>query len=619
MFRTYKHTANLALCLMTLCVAIAVVTGCNRVEQPRPAAQPVPEDDNNPVVAAQAFPAQIDEQWYLVRPDGTTVGGTPLNGEPTWLFNNTFAVNNSTSFFDPEYYVYNADKPLKPLNTEPFTDITDFRTGFAYATRPGRGILVVNQHGAVVKALPENIVFVRTDCLKSVIYYTTDNKIGLLHPNGDPLIELDIDNGSRQIQFISSLIDNRIVVVYISGNVIDLEIYDSAGKHITTVKDVDHNNFIINYSDGWLGINPAEGNSYFIDTDGNKALDIPAGYYAIQRHGDLVWIGREGSRTFALVDIKSGNFVANNLTFCHLFNTPAGVNYLTSTGSGTQLEVRDHNGETLHLLKGLNNKNISGIQWIGDILLYQKDDQIKMLNPLSDKEVKCPDLTHGEPLIFGEIYSSLMLSFRINELVGRISASGVELDGFMYNGDTTPQQVLETEDTDEWRLLTWYTQYDTNGKRDFKINRITDSNLDYTAVFTANPVSRTTETVTKFNGFFNYTTEDNTYSWNPTCHLKALFKFVNTQGRNREEVVEVIKNDLKERGFVGYYDNPHALSNGSTHVYFIATGEKPVYEYATGYTNEDYKTYGFVIIISFSKLDYDKIINTDFSNYNYMN
>ena len=124
----FKHLISLY--FGTICTAVAF-SSCNK--------SPIPIPD--------AVPVQLDGEsvWSLMTLDGKIIAENEFEGNPSSVYNGRFVA------YDRGYYVYDIDKPSKALNDEPFDQLTCFFTGYAYGTRPGTGILIVDTNGEVVK------------------------------------------------------------------------------------------------------------------------------------------------------------------------------------------------------------------------------------------------------------------------------------------------------------------------------------------------------------------------------------------------------------------------------------------------------------------------------------
>ncbi|MBD5171133.1 MAG: hypothetical protein HDT07_03885 [Bacteroidales bacterium] len=146
-----------------LLVLVAVCLACTRVPRQDDPDDQLPRADREEYVSAdpeglpvtvlspdgEVFDAFIDSLGTLLTP------GVTFNGAVSNLHHGRFVMGTPGKL-----NVYSLFQPGQPLNTSPFSDLTDFRMGVAYGTRPGRSVMVVATNGTVPRILPDRVLAV---------------------------------------------------------------------------------------------------------------------------------------------------------------------------------------------------------------------------------------------------------------------------------------------------------------------------------------------------------------------------------------------------------------------------------------------------------------------------
>lgn len=576
-----QHLAVWVLATVTMLIG----TACSSSPKTDATAAPATAD-NEGYVTMQALPVTADDSnssWYLLKPDATYVGGMPVNGLPSEMFNNRFVSTNTNG----ECYVYSAEKTVTPLNKEPFTAITDFRTGFAYAARPGRPLMVVNQNGAVARLLSDDIKQIllwpnNPDC---ILYEKSDGKSGLLRPNGDPIIEVDEETG------IGPLADDRILTM--SPEPRQLSIYDSTGKLIKTFP-AGAEPYGENFADGWLGILNPDSTSCFYDIDANVALRLPDNYVAMRRIGNVAMVQNINTEVAALADVKTGRFLVTDINSSYIFKDNDQWRIMvTRTLDDNIIEVYDDNAKLLKTLpwSAQNVYPMTNMMAITTKNSTTENTRFAIYDPTTGLKISPQDAEYAN-CSYGQYSSVTNPRFPQNSpeiILYGISTDGWTIDNYLYNKECTPKAILDESLTPQ-QVFDLYNE----GRR--SITLADSSENEYTLVFDAMPVIHTTQTKTRQLGWFKHSYEEDVYDWNPNARLSAIFSLFDTTPDHPATMLKALKSEIESRGFVGYYDKQYMFSSNNTHVCTLPT------------------TNGFYIMVAFNRPNYERLLDTDFTD-----
>ena len=218
------------------------------------------------VVTPDAVPVQLDreETWSLMTLDGEIIAENEFDAVPSAVYNGRFVVENDST----GCWIYDIANPTKEINDEAFTQLTSFVTGYAYGTRDGSGILVVDRDGNVVKELPDDIAtisispFGNTDL---VIYSDINQKYGYMTPKGEIAI-------NAQWEKCNEFNEGKALVKDEDGRWLCI---NESGKEIFRL---DKNDSPVGaFINGWLAVEDNKNDRFrFVDTNGETIIKLKA-------------------------------------------------------------------------------------------------------------------------------------------------------------------------------------------------------------------------------------------------------------------------------------------------------------------------------------------------------
>lgn len=145
----------------------------------------MPETD---YIAAQAD--ESDDWGILDVNSGEYVCEDEFENAPSVVYNDVFVVKNN----DDSYDVYNVDDVKKPINQEPYAEVTDFNgSDVALAVLPGGKINIINTDCEVVAELPADIAECYHFTLGRAVFKNYKDKYGVIDEDGNVVIEAKYD------------------------------------------------------------------------------------------------------------------------------------------------------------------------------------------------------------------------------------------------------------------------------------------------------------------------------------------------------------------------------------------------------------------------------------------
>jgi len=534
-------------------------------------------------IAPSAITAMTpDSVFYLLDYEGNQIGHTALEGMPLMPYNDVFAcrVNN-------EVYVYNIADPTKRLNTEPFEDISDFRTGYAYATRTGRPIMVVNRLGKVVRVLPERISAVSTaefmtSQFASARFETDDQCMGIMRPNGEILIEFNRD---EECGFLN---DNRITVF--DSKTKKSRVVDMKGKEIFTLND-GYYFTNTNYSDGWIGVaNEDFTESFFVDIDGNHVYEVDHESLGILRFGDIIVTtptSRPGD-TYNLINVNDGTTVISDVSLFYPVlnsNMKLFAALTTDDGGENKYAIIDDQG---YLQNNITIENKFFTIPFGDIAAITDGEVYALYDYRTGKQVsETPYTDIAVNLHSGQIFNEAS-AFKngAKDLAQYITNSGLQFNNFLYSASTTPEQVIasagiDMEDNDLARRLEYLYNL---GHNSLNLN-IEDTPMIFT--FDSNPYIERIDTIEYLN---LYTIPRYNTVLNPDCRLQtATLTMSISEDLSTQLATKTLDYLVENKGFTRLADGSGTVTNGTINVILVPTKGR------------------LYITVAFTDIDYDKL------------
>lgn len=508
-----------------------------------------------------------DSVYYLLDYDANIIGNIALEGMPLMPYNGVFSCQASAN----KYYVYNIAEPTKRLNTEPFEFITDFRTGYAYATRPGRPLMVVNRLGSVIRVLPERISQINTaeymtTQYASARFATDDECTGIMRPNGEIMIEFNRDENCGYLN------DNRITVY--NEKTKTYRAVDTTGKEIFTL-DNGYSFTSDYYTSGWIGVaNDDQTVSYFVDTDGNRVFDIDNGQVAMMRFGNVVITGTgfEEDDTIELISIEDGAKIAAGAV--NVFPVPGSdmkkFALLFNDQEFATMKIIDDEGNQLNTFK--IDSDYFSVPF-GDNVAIGAGTNNTIYNYCTGKLVS-PKIydTIGINAYIGQIQNinSTYVAYA-KELAGYFSPSGLLFNNYLYSAATTPKQVVASAgiDLSDDELAEGLKYIYNSGLRALNLT-VGETNIIFT--FDSDPY-----VVHESNYDYGtiYSIPSTTTELNPNCRLESATMIMDLGSEASEMLASKTLDYLIEReGFTRRADISNTVSNGTINIMIVPTKKK---------------------------------------------
>lgn len=235
-----------------LCLILGITTSCQN------------DDDKMKFVAMKLVDSNM---WSIVNLEtGEILFKDEFTHEPSVIFDGVFSVKNDEGLYD----VFNIKDVKKPINKEPFKDITTFNIdGEALAVKPGGCIMLINKKCDVLKEFDKEI---RECCLFSengtTVFTDASGKKGLIDKNGNIIVKAKYD----EIQ--NSSTDDEIIVSTKNGEITEYKIIDKK-ENVSfefTSKDYDEIGY---FNEGMLAVKKSGSDEvYFINKKGEKSNKI---------------------------------------------------------------------------------------------------------------------------------------------------------------------------------------------------------------------------------------------------------------------------------------------------------------------------------------------------------
>lgn len=521
--------------------------------------------DKSPVTQPEAIPVQIDGEtsWSLMTPDGDIIAKNKLEGTPSVVYNGRFVMAPENN---DEYYVYDVDDPTRPLNKEPFSSITPFVNGYAYATRPGTGILVVNRKGAVIKVLDDKIVRVVSSVYSEyVTFCNEDGECGLLEPDGEIKIKAKYNGMSVAAEgliFTSKDDDDRVTVINLDGEKV-FSLKEGETRYTNT------------YMYGWLGVNNEDGRGRFIDKKGETVMKMGADTKALMRWGDVVMCLKDGD--YFLREAKEdGEKVSGRYDRMQPDLTHPGYFIVKKDD---ECFIIDSKGEkvTKEEYKKADFWGDLVFDWSGKTatLVSAKDGKTIGKDEFSD--LRLPDDAYS-------VTSDKVYDKDVTAKIRRyITKAGWVYDGRTLNGSSTVQNVMDAMGKSARGVY-----YDTDYRSTNPCISGYDSDISsyVTIKFNGQPVRQTTRT--EYEPYYGYPYTVTDCEPSTTVRIKAITTEIKTYDDRR--TMRGLERELLADGFERLQGQSHGFRAGDTFVYLVPA------------------QYGFYVVMSFSPLDYNRLM-----------
>lgn len=496
--------------------------------------------------------------------------------------------------------VYSVDNPDTPLNATPFSDITDFRMGYAYATRPGNGLMIVNTRGAVVNLLPPYVMavtvpdrpagtvsFAFADFLADHHNFVVSPYAsgGLSTPAGTLLFgELTADSVRIEPRPLS---DGRFVVHDYGMNPYAepvIHVVGADGANVFTLGSGERPATDA-YSDGWLGIN-ADSASRFVGLDGATVLDLPPGSVAVRRHGAAAIVRDSATGKFSLVRADAGGQVIADgfaeITPLDRADTGGRVCFRVRRNPAGPVDIIDDNGVRVNNLTWYDaDRNIF---WRNLVFVPVGSGRYRVANAMSGRVVGSATIIPVlAPDAFATVTTSRIDPEAVAPVLDGISSDGWEIDGSFYTASTTARLLARKADMTP---VMWSRQISLTGRNALELKGLDGGRWFFS--FHPSPVVRH-DTVSGFFSFWSLLMSPPEF--NADSRLRTITTHVNVPPRLRSQAIDAARAVILSQGYIGYADRPYMFrSGGDVYIYFVPSAD------------------GFYIVMAFGLLDYDAIV-----------
>lgn len=207
-----------------------------------------------------------DQNWSIVDADGKALINEEYSKDATIsaIVDGVFWVKDKNG-----YQLFSVDDPKKPLIDDYFKSATVFTNGFAFVSKDGYSIKVVDTKGKEIKTLPANITEISNVSKEGyVCYYDfSKNLYGLLDEDGDIVLEADYE--------YLGYFNDGVCLAIKKGNK-DYIVIDESGLQLGSISK-NYNLARYSFNEGVIPVVPAESERkevVYLNTKGEKVMTL---------------------------------------------------------------------------------------------------------------------------------------------------------------------------------------------------------------------------------------------------------------------------------------------------------------------------------------------------------
>lgn len=204
--------------------------------------------------------------WSIVDVNsGEVILEDEFRHRPSSIINGFFYVQDDEGNFN----FYNLKDVRKPINKEPYKEVTDFSyDGHALAVKKGGGILLLDKECNVVKELGKDIMECSSFSEEGTATFKDDGgKFGIINTKGDVIVKAQYDYAGNYTKDGVAIVGKRD-----SEELVNYKALDKEGNVLFSFTSHDYDHFG-DFSDGYMPVTVKEGSYYdvyFLDKSGKR-------------------------------------------------------------------------------------------------------------------------------------------------------------------------------------------------------------------------------------------------------------------------------------------------------------------------------------------------------------
>lgn len=251
--KTIKSSVKRLITACLVLVAVMMVSSCG-------------SKSNSYDVEYIAVQFEKGQNWSIIDADGKVVVSEEYSKDATIskIVDGAFWVKDRNG-----YQLFSVDDPKKPLIDDYFKSATVFANGYAFASKDGTSIKVIDTKGKEVKTLPATITQVDEINEGYARYYDANLKcVGLLDEDGDVVLE-------AKYVFLTAVKDGACLSLEKGQK--ELKVIDPKGEVLGTINHKKYTKLADSYSEGLIYALPegSESNeAVFLNKKGEKVMTI---------------------------------------------------------------------------------------------------------------------------------------------------------------------------------------------------------------------------------------------------------------------------------------------------------------------------------------------------------